>query len=486
LSLKHIVALGLVAVVLVVLGFVVYPAERVAPMILVSAAAAVGLALAPNRLGLLSWSAGIPAYYAAFFVVLPFVSRLFYSDVELDEQIANALYVAAWGLVAFTLGTLTARFANGPQRSYTGFGLLTMDLSKRPGLIATLIALGAAAKLWGFFFGYIGNQYRAGDEAGWAAGIMSWWAQLLTLAQVFAWNAYFRAKRLLFWAFVSTALLVMFGVFSNSKEAMLMPFALVGLSYWGISGRFPLKGVIVTILLYVFVATPFVTGSRLILQASQSGTRVDLFEITADYLLSEKWVQDEVPSFVASDSLGRLMLLPYFSEIVAQTGREVPFMYGRTFVHGIEALVPRFVNPDKPDTTIGNWTGQEFGSVPFDDPITNVSPTYMGEFYMNFGVAGIFFGMFVIGLIAVWVDRYLVVERWTWSMPLVVYAVRWQESLLGHTLLPVMRDAVLTLLALFVIKFFSQHRVGLFASSYRGHDGSIAIAPPARPTPHCD
>jgi hypothetical protein len=175
-----------------------------------------------------------------------------------------------------------------------------------------------------------------------------------------------------------------------------------------------------------------------------------------DTFFSGEWFYQDIVSTAAS-SIGR-GLLEYFAVVVSQSGANVEYLYGETFLRGFEIVVPRFLNPDKPDMNIGNWTAQSFGAIGSLDNITNLSPTFVGEFYMNFGILGVVVGMFLMGIVAILVDRYIVGDRTSWTMPLVMSAIFWQESFLGHTFLPFLKNLVLmlpVLLALNAVLFLT-------------------------------
>jgi hypothetical protein len=245
-----------------------------------------------------------------------------------------------------------------------------------------------------------------------------------------------------------------FGLLANSKGQLLAPFLFIALCLWGVSGKFPFKLLLVSLVFYVFIAFPFVTASRFAFKAEEfAGSRDQLAELMVDYLASKEWLGD-AENFSAVESLGR-GLLPYFAQIVQQSGSAVEFMQGKTFVQGLEVLVPRFLYPEKPDMNIGNWTARAFGAIAQSDDVTNFSPTFIGEFYMNFDLVGVFFGMFLIGILAVLVDRFLIVDRRSWTMPIMVSFVGWQESFFGHTIVPFIKFAALWLPVLLLILFLS-------------------------------
>jgi hypothetical protein len=75
----------------------------------------------------------------------------------------------------------------------------------------------------------------------------------------------------------------------------------------------------------------------------------------------------------------------------------VPYQYGRTMLTWLLAPVPRVLWPDKPDIGVGRSLGvpvflRRLGT-------GGVPPGIIGELYLNFGFAGVFIGMLVIGLV---------------------------------------------------------------------------------------
>ena len=411
---------------------------------------------APRRLGLLSWGIGIPAFYMLFFVLLPLINRAIGASTEAtDDEIAVALGVASVGLAAYAAGVSLLRATPGPRATYDMLGLLKIDVAAKPIVFVVLASIGTGALVWSYLFGYFGLIGATGTEVGKAAGVVSALGYLLTIAHVLAWNRFFatRNRRVLVLGVVSTIVMVAFGLLANSKGQLLAPFLFIALCLWGVSGKFPFKLFLVSLLFYVFIAFPFVTASRFAFKAEEfAGSRDQLAELMVDYLASKEWLGD-AENFSAVESFGR-GLLPYFTQIVQQSGSTVEFMQGKTFVQALEVLVPRFLYPEKPDMNIGNWTGKAFGAIAQSDDVTNFSPTFIGEFYMNFGLTGVFVGMFLMGILAILVDRYLIIDRRSWMMPIMVSFVGWQESVVGHTIILFIKTAALWLPILLVIAYF--------------------------------
>jgi hypothetical protein len=95
--------------------------------------------------------------------------------------------------------------------------------------------------------------------------------------------------------------------------------------------------------------------------------------------------------------------------------------------------------------------------VHWQDDITNLSPTFIGEFYMNFGLPGVCVGMFLTGMLAILVDRYIIVHRRSWTMPIMVSFIGWQEAFIGHSILPFIKSAVVWLPLLILLKHFARN-----------------------------
>ena len=86
-------------------------------------------------------------------------------------------------------------------------------------------------------------------------------------------------------------------------------------------------------------------------------------------------------------------------------------------------MIPRFIYPNKSDMNITHWTAHRYGELSPNDEVTNVAPTYMGEFYMNFGFSGVLFGMFFVGMLASIVDKYVIGDRRSWTLPIMMFMI---------------------------------------------------------------
>lgn len=408
-----------------------------------------------------SWQFGIPAYYCCFLFFLPIVKRLT-EDVALDatdDEIAIAFAVLSLAIVAFVAGAkLFAEVTKKNAGVYVD-KISALKVLAEPWALVILIVFGMASNAWSYQFGYYGLQVNSSFEANVWSGAVSVFSGLLTLAHVIAWAVYWkdRHRSYLVIGLISMALMFIAGVISNSKGQMLAPLFFTAISYWGVTGRFPFKQALVGLLIYVLFAYPLITSLRYgLLASSENYSRIDLAVGIVEVFFSGEWFYQDTVSIAAS-SIGR-GLLEYFALVVSQSGENVEYFNGETFLRGFEIVIPRFMYPDKPDMNIGNWTAQSFGAIGSLDNLTNLSPTFVGEFYMNFGILGVFIGMFLMGIMAILVDRYVVGDRASWTMPLVMSAILWQESFFGHTFLPFLKNLLLllpVLLALNAVVFLT-------------------------------
>ncbi len=96
-------------------------------------------------------------------------------------------------------------------------------------------------------------------------------------------------------------------------------------------------------------------------------------------------------------SARRLSVLLRFSWIIKQVPANMPYLKGETYYPMLFKLIPRFFWEDKP-REIGNL-GRRFGFLPEGNEINNVKIHQIGEMYANFGILGVFLGMFALGIL---------------------------------------------------------------------------------------
>lgn len=88
--------------------------------------------------------------------------------------------------------------------------------------------------------------------------------------------------------------------------------------------------------------------------------------------------------------------------IVRYTPQPFPYRMGTAYLQlPATVLIPRIVWPDKPVDSIGYVMTRDYvGFSAYAAQFTSSAPTIFGDLYMNFGIAGVVFGMALLGLLA--------------------------------------------------------------------------------------
>jgi hypothetical protein len=191
-----------------------------------------------------------------------------------------------------------------------------------------------------------------------------------------------------------------FNFFTGSKQLFLMPLAMVATAHIIVTRRLRLwwiGGFLVAItLLYPIsqVYREYLFGRHL--SAVQVISSPDyVFGLMQRFVDTAKLGDYMLEGIVATSN--RLNALGITSVIARDAGNRVPFQNGWSLGYIAISYVPRFLWPDKPLTTIGRFVTDHFGSGPWIDSATG--PSWVGEFYFNFGWPGVVIGM---GLLGVW------------------------------------------------------------------------------------
>jgi hypothetical protein len=119
-------------------------------------------------------------------------------------------------------------------------------------------------------------------------------------------------------------------------------------------------------------------------------------------LLQQRIASDGVQGTVEkgfATSAGRSANLDLLADVIRRTPDEVPYWGGETYLSLVGAFVPRFLWPDKPTKELGQAFGHRYGYIGARDSNTAINLPILVEFYVNFGMAGIALGMFLVGMI---------------------------------------------------------------------------------------
>ena len=211
-----------------------------------------------------------------------------------------------------------------------------------------------------------------------------------------------RSRPLIVLAIAMVALQAVVGFIGNAKEIAMRAIIIFGVSGFLVRGHVP-KAWGIAALAFVLFAFPIfqayraeVIGLRGISRSAAASDIVRSFkQAWGAKEKVEKRINSnyEVPSF-----LERTALKPTMTMMLEKTGKgRVEFQEGYTLGLYFTGFVPRFLWPDKPDSSVGKIVNSEFQVS--EDPDTYISSTHLGELYWNFGWPGIVVGMFALGLL---------------------------------------------------------------------------------------
>ena len=108
------------------------------------------------------------------------------------------------------------------------------------------------------------------------------------------------------------------------------------------------------------------------------------------------------------DNVARSLYATYqgFVGIVNSVPNVVPYQWGRTLFESATLVVPRAIWPDKPEPA-SSWLAREFYG---RRVLANMSTTWPGELYLDFGWIGLVFGMLGTGYLCAWLARLRPIE----------------------------------------------------------------------------
>ncbi len=225
---------------------------------------------------------------------------------------------------------------------------------------------------------------------------LSAWFGLVVLALAFIRYRSYSALALLF---VLVPMSMAFAFFSGSKGQFLRPLMLIVLASWlhrrEIRGRWVLAGILAGVLVYPasnFYRVSVKAGRSTVSMMTHPGrTLSDVSGHVSQYTLGGYMTEGFTRLAHRFDGLGRS------SVIIRETPDRVPFQGGWTLAQIPMAYIPRVLWPNKPAVGIGQWITDTYGAGSHIRSATG--PTWIGEFYLNFGTAGVVIGMLTMGLL---------------------------------------------------------------------------------------
>jgi len=212
--------------------------------------------------------------------------------------------------------------------------------------------------------------------------------------------------------------------FTGSKSLLLKPLMMVAFAHIVVTRRIRafwiVGGIVAIIIIYpisYFYRNVVAMGSNL------SAVEVLTNPARAFGLLSAFTAQTDITDYLTSglEATGRRFdAVGITSIILRDTPDRVPYQGGWSIGYVFIAYVPRILWADKPViTAIGQFVTDNYGPGPHIT--SHTAPSWVGEFYMNFGFPGIFLGCVTLGVIFRTVQTYLFRGRPT--TPVVLAAV---------------------------------------------------------------
>lgn len=95
------------------------------------------------------------------------------------------------------------------------------------------------------------------------------------------------------------------------------------------------------------------------------------------------------------------------SMVLEKTPKDVPFWNGSSYSPIFTKFIPRAFYPSKPEENMGQRFGKTYRVLRQTDNSTSMNTPILAEMYMNFGYNGIYIGMFLFGLMFIFLDKVL-------------------------------------------------------------------------------
>jgi hypothetical protein len=172
------------------------------------------------------------------------------------------------------------------------------------------------------------------------------------------------------------------------RGAFVYPLLLVGLGFLLARGRLPLVTTALATLLLLAIVVPWLTYYKI--QPQELPVSDRLTAASEDFVQGgtrgaiERGVEALVGRSVGSAGMAPVFI-QYFPSLYT-------FEYGHTFMIQAMHLVPRVIWPDKPNMSeqLNAYT-RRTGMIAADDDTTTAVFDAVSEYYINFGVGGVFF-----------------------------------------------------------------------------------------------
>lgn len=134
--------------------------------------------------------------------------------------------------------------------------------------------------------------------------------------------------------------------------------------------------------------------------AGRSMTVLERAKILVDITVERSREEGIKKAFFESTDVvsSRLSMISIFAHVKAMTPQYSEFWFGDSYATMLHALIPRFLWRDKPVKDLGQRFGHYYEFLDPEDLSTSINLPYLVEFYVNFGEAGVVWGMLLVGI----------------------------------------------------------------------------------------
>jgi hypothetical protein len=237
-------------------------------------------------------------------------------------------------------------------------------------------------------------------------GWLSWVILIIAAARVFSPGRGNRAP----WAGIIVMVVgahVALGFEIGMRGAFVYPLLLVGLGFLLARGRVPIVTTALATIVLIVIVVPWLTYYKI--QPQELGVSDRLAAASDEFVAggTRGAIERGVEALVGR-SVGSAGMAPVFIQFFPSL---YTFEYGHTFIIQATHLVPRVIWPDKPNMSeqLNAYT-RRTGMIAADDEATSAVFDAVTEYYVNFGVWGVFFLCLVQGYYFRLLHRWLVVR----------------------------------------------------------------------------
>lgn len=398
-------------------------------------------------------------YYVLIFGLLPLA-------IVLDPNSKYVKYVLAQGtpifdvriLIYLLAGILSFwvgyQFLNFKRPTFKNFNFLN-DKWKNKNVIFVFsfvflanIFVKAIRILNGGYFHYSKSLEFVSSKFYSLIGLLDWFGPI-ALAIAFSYYFYLyknNDRRYKVWQIISWMVFAVefsFGFFSLSKFSAIIPIIVYLIVKQFVYKRSFLR-VVIAGLVVLFVLIPTMNFYK---------SRINFYSY--DVSKGKIYEVKDKGQFIIDSSIGRVNQSKIIFNVFEKTDR---FLYGKSLLNFFISLgPPRFIWKDKPIINAGgNDFGREYGIINPDNYQTTVGPTIVGDWYMNFGVWGIIFGMLFFGFLYRFIFDLFIKKTDNSLSGVVIYTVFWIQIIKGTEdwIAPVWAGLVKLFVIFLVIHFF--------------------------------